>query len=67
MKRLVLKQKDKKISGLCAGIADYLDIDVTVVRLIVIVVALMTWVVPAMFAYLIASAITPKEGEIHNA
>lgn len=67
MKRLVLKQKEKKITGLCAGIADYVDVDVTVIRLIVIVAALMTWVVPGLFAYLIASAITPKEGEVKNA
>jgi phage shock protein C len=64
MKRLVLKEKDKKITGLCAGIADYLNVDVTVVRLIMIVLALTTWFVPMMLAYLIASAITPKEGEV---
>ncbi len=63
MRRLVLKEKGKKITGLCAGIAEYLDIDVTVVRLIVIVLALTTWVVPSVLAYLIASSITPKEGE----
>jgi phage shock protein PspC (stress-responsive transcriptional regulator) len=40
MKRLVLKQKDKKLTGLCAGIADYLEVDVTVIRLIVLTVVL---------------------------
>jgi phage shock protein C len=63
MKRLVLNQHDKKISGLCAGIADYIDVDVTVVRLIVLTAIIMTGVLPGMFVYLIASAITPKEGE----
>jgi phage shock protein C len=67
MKRLVLKEKNKKITGLCAGIADYFDIDVTVVRLIVIVLALVTWLFPTVLAYFIASSITPKEGEIPNA
>ncbi len=64
MKRLVLNQHDKKISGLCAGIADYIDVDVTVVRLIVLTAIIMTGVLPGMFVYLIASAITPKEGEV---
>jgi phage shock protein C len=63
MKRLVLKQKDKKLTGLCAGIADYLEVDVTVIRLIVLTVDIMTGVLPGLFVYLIASAITPKEGE----
>ncbi|HEY2004732.1 MAG TPA: PspC domain-containing protein [Candidatus Saccharimonadia bacterium] len=64
MKRLVLKEKGKKISGLCAGIADYIEVDVTVVRLIVLTVTVMTTVLPGVFIYLIASAITPKEGEV---
>jgi phage shock protein C len=64
MKRLVLKEKDKKLSGLCAGIADYAEVDVTVVRLIVLTLIIMTGVIPGLFIYLIASAITPKEGEI---
>jgi phage shock protein C len=64
LKRLVLKEKDKKITGLCAGIADYFDLDVTVVRLIVIVLTLTTWLIPMVLAYLIASSITPKEGDI---
>jgi phage shock protein C len=65
MRRLVLKQKDKKLTGLCAGIADYLEVDVTVIRLIVLSVDIMTGVLPGLFVYLIASAITPKEGEHH--
>jgi phage shock protein C len=64
VKRLVLKEKGKKVTGLCAGIAEYLNIDVTVVRLIVIVLALTTWLFPTVLAYFIASTITPKEGEI---
>ena len=67
MKRLVLKQRDRKLAGLCAGIADYLDVDVTVVRLIVLTVIIMTGVIPGLFAYLIAAAITPKEGEVKDA
>lgn len=63
MKRLVLNQTDKKISGLCAGIADYFEIDVTIVRLIAVVIALSTWFIPTVLAYLIVSAITPK-GEV---
>ena len=47
-KRLILKEKGKKITGLCAGLAEYFDIDVTVVRLIVIVLALTTWLFPTV-------------------
>ena len=37
MKRLVLDQQNKKIAGVCAGIANYLDIDVTVVRILFLI------------------------------
>jgi phage shock protein C len=65
MKRLVLKQSDRKISGLCAGLADYLEIDVTVIRLVVLTITVFTGVIPGIFVYAVASAITPKEGETH--
>jgi phage shock protein C len=64
MKRLVLNQRDKKLTGLCAGLSDYFEVDVTIVRLIVLTVVIMTGVVPGLLLYLIASAITPKEGEV---
>jgi len=64
MKRLVLNQRDKKLTGLCAGLADYFEVDVTIVRLIVLTVDIMTGVVPGLLLYLIASSITPKEGEV---
>ncbi|MGH7234368.1 MAG: PspC domain-containing protein, partial [Candidatus Saccharimonadales bacterium] len=54
MKRLVLDQQNRKISGLCAGIANYLDIDVTVIRLIVLVLTVMTGIIPGLFLYVIA-------------
>jgi phage shock protein C len=65
MKRLVLNEQDKKIAGLCSGIADYLDIDVTVVRLVFLTVTIVTGVLPGIFIYAVGAAITPKG--VHNA
>lgn len=64
MKRLYLSQTDKKLTGLCGGIAQYLDVDSTVVRLIVLTVIIMSGVVPGVLLYAVAAAITPKEGEV---
>lgn len=60
MKRLVINQSQRKLTGLCAGIADYLEVDVTVVRLIVLTLTVMTGVLPGFFLYVVASLITPK-------
>ena len=63
MKRLYLDQTNRKLAGVCAGIANYLDIDVTVVRLIVLTLTVMTGMLPGLFLYVVASLIIPKEGQ----
>ncbi len=40
-KRLVRNVQDKKIAGVCAGLADYLDMDQTLVRAIWILFTLL--------------------------
>ena len=51
----------RKIAGVCAGIARYLQIDVTAVRIIAVV--LLFWPVPfvASIAYLIAWMVMPQD------
>lgn len=48
------------LAGVCAGVADYLRIDPTLVRVGFAVLAIITWGV-AFVAYLIAWAIMPEE------
>jgi phage shock protein C len=58
-KRLVRPRTERKIAGVCAGIAEYFDLDVTLVRLVLLVVAIMTGV--GFLAYLIAWIVMPEE------
>jgi len=37
IKKLYRKASDKKIAGVCSGLAEYLNIDVTVVRILFLV------------------------------
>jgi phage shock protein C len=64
MKKLTLDQHNRKWLGVCAGLANYFEVDVTVIRLIVVVVTLMTTIFPGLLAYLIAGLIIPKQGEV---
>jgi phage shock protein PspC (stress-responsive transcriptional regulator) len=50
------------VAGVCAGIAEYFGWDVTLVRVIVAVVAVITGGA-GLLAYLAAWAIIPAEGE----
>ena len=59
-KRLVRNVQDKKIAGVCAGLADYLDIDPTLVRALWILVTLLGG--SGILAYLILWLIIPEAG-----
>jgi phage shock protein C len=59
MKRLFLSRTDKKIAGVCGGIAEYTETDPTIVRLIAVVLGLVTGVIPFLIAYVVAWIIVP--------
>jgi phage shock protein PspC (stress-responsive transcriptional regulator) len=61
-KILVRSRKGRMVAGICAGIADYFGLDVTLVRVIVTVVSIITGGAGAL-AYLAAWMIIPDEGE----
>ena len=61
-KALVRSRKDRMVAGVCAGIADYFGWDVTLVRVIVAVVSVITGGT-GVLAYLVAWVIIPEEGE----
>lgn len=61
-RRLMRPRTGRKIAGVCAGFAEYFDIDVTVVRLVWLVVALMTGV--GFLFYPIAWIVMPEEPEL---
>jgi len=58
-KRLVRPREGRKIAGVCMGMAEYFDIDVTVVRVVWLVAAFMTGV--GFIAYLVAWIVIPDE------
>ena len=64
MKRLYRTQYDRKISGVCGGIAQYLGFDPTIVRLAVVILALVTAGLPFVIGYLIAIFIMPNEQDL---
>ena len=58
-KRLYRNTDDRKIAGVCSGIADYLDVDPTVIRLIWILLVCCAGV--GVVAYIIAALIIPSD------
>ncbi len=60
-KKLYKSKTDKKLCGVCAGIAKYFGIDPTIVRLGAIVLSLITAVVTGLIAYIICALVIPDE------
>ena len=58
MKRLTLDKQHKKIAGVCAGIANYLEVDVTVVRILFLIAFICGCF--GFWAYLIVWAVAPS-------
>lgn len=57
-KRLYRSNRDKKIAGVCGGIAEYLDADPTVIRLLTALSILLGFA--GVVGYLIAWVVVPE-------
>ena len=60
MKRLYLSSTDKKLSGVCGGIAEYFAIDPSLVRLAWVILTILSGIVPGIIAYIIAAIVIPQ-------
>jgi phage shock protein C len=58
-KRLVRPREGRKVAGVCMGMAEYFDIDVTIVRVVWLITAFATGV--GFIGYLIAWIVMPEE------
>lgn len=66
MQKKLTKSKDRVFLGVCGGIADYLGVDPTMVRLIAVVLIACTGFFPLTIIYLIAAAIMPDYQKPRN-
>lgn len=63
-KKLYLSDTDKKIAGVCGGIAEYLGIDATIIRIaLVLFIALGG---SGILVYLIAWLVMPKKPDFYD-
>ena len=53
------RSKEKMVAGVCSGLADYLNIDPTIIRILFVVIAFLGGA--SLLAYLIMWIIVPEE------
>ena len=59
--RLMRPRFDRKIAGVCAGIAQHIDLDPSLVRLLWILITLSSGIFPGVVTYILAWIIIPEE------
>ncbi|MDO4902747.1 MAG: PspC domain-containing protein [Limosilactobacillus sp.] len=61
MKQPLKKSKNKVISGVCAGIAENIDWDPTIVRVLAVILLFVTGLFPIAVIYIVMAIIMPED------
>jgi phage shock protein C len=59
-KRLYRSRKEKMIAGVCGGLADYFDLDPSLVRIIYVLVSIFSVAFPGILVYIVLWIIIPE-------
>jgi len=62
MKKLYRSKTDRKLAGVCGGLADYTGIDATIWRIIFVVLALPGGA-PGIIPYVVMWIVVPEQGK----
>ena len=64
MKKLCKSNKNRKICGVCGGIAEYLNADPTLIRLAFVMISMAAG--SGLLAYIVAALIMPEANEVEE-
>ncbi|MGE6425386.1 PspC domain-containing protein [Bacillus altitudinis] len=62
MKKLYRSATDKKIAGVVGGLAEYLSVDASLLRILTVIIGFMTAFIPIFLIYFIWYFVVPEEG-----
>lgn len=60
-KKLTRSATDKMLCGVCGGIAEYLDVDPTVIRVAYVALSLFSAAFPGLILYIVLALIIPQK------
>lgn len=66
MTRRLTKSSQRVFLGVCGGLAEYLHVDPTVIRLITVILLVLTGFFPFGLIYIIAALIMPNASSRHH-
>lgn len=65
MRKLYCSRTDKRLTGLCGGIAAWLGVSSTIVRLLTVIAALFSFGT-VLLIYILCSLVVPSEPYMHH-
>lgn len=60
-KKLYRSTKNRMLGGVCGGFAEYLGLDVTIVRLLYLILSIFTACFPGLILYILCLFVMPNE------
>lgn len=60
-KKLYRSTSNRMIAGVCGGIAEYFNVDPTIIRLAYVILSVFTVAFPGIIVYIISSLIIPQD------
>jgi phage shock protein C len=61
MAKKLLRSPNRMIAGVCAGIAEYFDLDVSLVRIGFVLLSFLSAAFPGLLVYIIAWIVIPED------
>lgn len=65
-KKLYRNTNNKMISGVCSGLADFLNVDATIIRLIWAICTVFTAAFPGLILYVIFAIVIPESPDVYD-
>ena len=66
MKRLFRSETDRKIDGVVGGLAEYLNMDASLLRIITVLLFIFSTGVPVLLIYIVWVFLVPNEGDVNR-
>ena len=60
-KRLIRSRTDRMIAGICGGLAEYFNLDVSIIRILFVVLTIFTAAFPGILVYIIMWIVVPEQ------
>jgi phage shock protein C len=64
MKQLRRSNKERMIAGVCGGIAEYFDLDPSIVRIVYVIISVISVAFPGILFYILMWIIVPQS-DVH--